>query len=75
MPGTILLNYDMYVSHDRFVSGPTNIRQSIVQTNPGGPNVGTVLATTTGITITPGLTNLGVGRITNLDATNFVVIS
>jgi hypothetical protein len=74
MAGTIKLNFDLYVIHGSFISGPSFVRQEIVQTGVGGPNVGTVTATTSGITLTPGLSTLGIGKITNNDPTNFVKV-
>ena len=74
MAGTISLNFDFGVVNGSSRQGPKYVRQEIVQTGLGGPNVGTVTATTSGITLTTGLTNNGIAVITNNDATNFVTI-
>lgn len=74
MAGTVTLNYDLTVSNGSSKIGPTYSRQTIVQTNIGGPNVGTVTATTGGITLTPGVSTLGICEITNNDDTNFVKV-
>ena len=72
MPGTIKFNYDLYVENGSHRNGPTIVRKDIVQTGVGGPNPGSVTVTTGGITLTTGLTNLGVAKITNHDPTNYV---